>query len=870
MLARISHSQWVHSRTIFNSYRTPTFLSSLSRPEPKVYTRKQGFQITRIRYEELKNSKDSSLPQGLTAEIVQEQPAMLYLDQVFPLRMNRFDIRQMLVRSTHSSLESMARKLIPTEGMPHNFKIVDVIPREKDGGALVKFVFESTEANKKEASKEITRKISDFLESRNQLSFFRLQPMRAFLVKGMPFMEDMVARYPTTRLRIEFQGEPVEVEKLYKHVRTYGRVYNISIYPNPHLSKDPPRYAIVQFLRIRSATCARNCLHGINVHGTRLNILYEQQLHTNVVKDWIVNHPRITIPVIAALIAFITYVIFDPIRVFFITSKVSQRFNLEEYSFYRWLRKETWARLVSGDHHTIDSQSMWTEGSEQIEKLQSWVHEKPETFVIVSGPKGSGKSVLVKAAMEDRRNKLLIDCEELSNARNKTELSKLLAEEIGYFPLFTWVSLIGGLLETMVTATTGQKAGISSTPDSQIKDILETAAIALRELSPRYKIDIEKKENDNPNKGLFTSFLKLDSSASDDSNNNNNNDKNDKDNDNNEKKDYNLDPLEEKAKLHSNREDQYNKEDIPVVIIDNFMHRETTKNAGLWKELAEWASILIENEIAHVIFISAHPGANRLLSKALPGKSFSSIVLADAPTELAIMFIMKRMGTHIVDEKLSNIVDALGGRLTELELLTAKMKAKMEPEAAFNEIVYRNLLEVLKYGFNEQDDLIESHKDWNAVQFWSIVKQLAKNKSCNYNQLKWSPLFNGDDKPLKAMERAEMITIIQQDGHPHSIRPGKPVFYTVFSRLVSDNVFSATMEIESNTQLKKISETNIAKFEETITTLSNVYGGRPPREIDTRIRSLLAKVAATQKLIEEYEAHISESKKIIEKDWKDQ
>lgn len=105
-----------------------------------------------------------------------------------------------------------------------------------------------------------------------------MQPIRTFLVKGEPFYEDMVARYPSPRLRIEFQGEPVTVERLYKHLRKYGRIYDIAVYPNPYTSKDPPRYAIAQFTRIRSATSARNCLHGHFIQGQRINILYERQL----------------------------------------------------------------------------------------------------------------------------------------------------------------------------------------------------------------------------------------------------------------------------------------------------------------------------------------------------------------------------------------------------------------------------------------------------------------------------------------------------------------------------------------------------------------------------------------------------------------
>lgn len=129
-----------------------------------------------------------------------------------------------------------------------------------------------------DVAKDIVSRINDYIVQHNIVAPYNLQSVRAFLVKGSPFMEDMIARYPTNRLRIEFQGEAVNVERLYRHLRPYGKVFDIALYPNPIVAKDPARYAIAQFTRTRFATSARNCLHGHYIDGTRLNILYEKQL----------------------------------------------------------------------------------------------------------------------------------------------------------------------------------------------------------------------------------------------------------------------------------------------------------------------------------------------------------------------------------------------------------------------------------------------------------------------------------------------------------------------------------------------------------------------------------------------------------------
>lgn len=65
---------------------------------------------------------------------------------------------------------------------------------------------------------------------------------------------------------------------------------------------------------------ARNCMHGYLVSeaegggkkGTILRLKYEQKIKPRYIRDWIFSHPRIVIPIIAALIAGFVAVVFDP------------------------------------------------------------------------------------------------------------------------------------------------------------------------------------------------------------------------------------------------------------------------------------------------------------------------------------------------------------------------------------------------------------------------------------------------------------------------------------------------------------------------------------------------------------------------------
>lgn len=84
----------------------------------------------------------------------------------------------------------------------------------------------------------------------------------------------------------------VPQETLYGLFRKYGQIADIVLAP-----KESPKNATIQFLRLRGATAARNCVHGklIEVGGekVRLRVEYIRIVRVNVVTDWFAKHPRI-------------------------------------------------------------------------------------------------------------------------------------------------------------------------------------------------------------------------------------------------------------------------------------------------------------------------------------------------------------------------------------------------------------------------------------------------------------------------------------------------------------------------------------------------------------------------------------------------
>lgn len=191
----------------------------------------------------------------------------------------------------------------------------------------------------------------------------------------------------------------------------------------------------------------------------------------------------------------------------------------------------------------------------------------------------------------------MIDCEQLVNARNKSETTKSLAKQVGYFPVFTWVASLSNLIETLVTATTGQQTGLSTTPESLNKGILEVVGISLADIAPLEKAEHEqlKRAKDTLSKRLGRWVARTFGTP-----------------------DEKQLAEKEAAKDDEDSEDYDSRASIPVVFIDNFM-KDASKNTTLWEDLAEWAALLVKNGLAHVVFVSSNVSTGKVLAKGKKG-----------------------------------------------------------------------------------------------------------------------------------------------------------------------------------------------------------------------------------------------------------
>ena len=495
---------------------------------------------------------------------------------------------------------NIAERAIPSS---LDIQIQEVLPRVAEGGAFVKF----SHAPREEA-KAMEKRVKDFLKDKPIKPWFNpFQRARTSLVLGRPWIEDL-HRWPNTRVKVEFvpaspgqSAEELSQETLYSLFRRYGKLADIKTQPSD--SKDLPRFAHLTFSRVRDAIMAKNCVHGFVVpasegggnQGTRLKLAYDQKRKAHWIWDWLSGHPRFVIPALLAIVGTVTVSVFDPIRTFFIKAHVTRTFHIEDNGIYKWLSSQASKAtdvLKLKRHRTEDAglTAIWEDRRNDIEQVQTWLMESTDTFIVIQGPRGSGKKELVlDQALKGRKNTLLIDCKPIQEAKGDSSTIRAAALEVGYRPVFSWTNSISSLVDLAAQGTIGTKTGFSETLDAQLAKIWQNTASALKQVA------LEGRSKDD--------------------------------------KDFGLD---DDAYLEAHPERR------PAVVLDNFLHK-SQENSVVYDKISEWAAGLTTANIAHVIFLTNDVSFSKSLSKALPDRVFHQISLGDCTPEVAKRFVINHL-----------------------------------------------------------------------------------------------------------------------------------------------------------------------------------------------------------------------------------
>ncbi|KAJ3908664.1 RNA12 protein-domain-containing protein [Lentinula edodes] len=800
---------------------------------------------------------------------VPERDGCVFVDSVFPVLLGKFDLRRYFVAPQKDTLLTNLQKKL-SNVKTHDLRILSVDPHLKDGGVFVKFKYKASGAEEP-ALNVIEESLRQEARMNGGIATW-LGPRtpNVWLVKGSPWTEDIIGRSASGILKVSFEGPDVPEETLYRLFRPYGRIEELT-QPTP-VPAGMQRFSTIHFNRIHSATVARNVIYGLQVPTsggpTRLRISYTSPIEAHVIRDWITNHPKIFLPVLFFLLGTLTYTIFDPIRILMVEAKLLDWFDLKEFKVYKWLRANTLERIYSKSEAPPVDKQIWKEREDAERAIQTYLSDLPSTVTFVHGPQGSGKSTMIASALKSaERKSLVIDCRELSKASSDAQLVAGLAKQTGYWPIFSFLNSLNNLIDLASVGVIGQKAGLSRSVDEQLQQILDTVALALRNVSDKQHKAITKKIKAKERERPTDQLDKKKASQREESLNEKANTPPDAD-----QKQAQKPSLTDSGRKKENEGNEIQAvEALPIVVIRNFAGK--TAREDLLNGLAQWAAKLAENQIAHVIVISDNRENSKKVAKALQSKPLNFVALYDADETSALAFVQEKLHEADVDVTLSReektYVQRLGGRSVDLESLINKVRSGMGVKEAVEDIVNRGVGELRKNAFGDDAEDAKNFP-WTRGQAWTLLNLLSRNPEVPYHQILVDYPFKGDESPLRSMEHAELITIATRDGLPTVIRPGKPVYRWVFERLVNDPIFRATQEIEFNNRLVSIAETTIQSCEEELLKLVEIGKNGPSTWLtedpsSRRSRYLLKKMMESERKLEALERKNAELKKTLSK-----
>ncbi|TWU78594.1 mitochondrial escape protein 2 [Metarhizium rileyi] len=784
---------------------------------------------------------------------VKPNESLFFFENIFPRKLSSLlryptetdgDITALLRRfynasgSFGTSLDpiSVVKRAIPGD-IP--IKVTEILPRLKDGGAFVKVQYDASIS-----PSEIESTLLQKLEQHPLKSWFSpFRGIKARLVKGTPWLEDLY-RFPSSLVKVEFvppepgsTAEELSEETLYSMFRRYGKIADIL--PQPFDSKVVPKYAHISFSRLSDAIMARNCMHGFVVTesmgggktGTLLRLSYAKRVKGHSIWNWLTSHPRIVIYIIAALLAGASVIIFDPIRTFFIKLHVSHSLRFTDSRLYKWFKSQTDSLSFRSSEHMDGLKTVWNHRRDVIDQLQNWLDGSSDTFVVVTGPRGSGKiEMVMDQALSGRKNVLLVDCKPIVDASGEAGTIKRLAAAVGFRPVFSWANSMSSMIDLAVQSTTGVKAGFSETLDTQVNKILHTTTGALKDIALSFRSKHDKDAQ-----------------------------------------------LSEDAYLEAHPENR------PVIVIDNYLHKNEEMTI-VYDKIAEWAASLVQNNIAHVIFLTSDSSYSKPLSRAMPDRVFRTLSLGDLEHKVAKNFVTSRLAEDDLEDPekpageakpsrhkdlngLDECIETLGGRLTDLEFLSRRIKAGQTPRQAVDEIVTETATDMVKIYLMGKTK--ESEKKWSAEQAWHLIKSLAEAPSLRYHQVLLSPPFASStssnaadgEAALEALAGAELIALKTHQGRPKLISAGKPLYQAAFSVLVRDRVLKAKMDMAIMKEMAKVEGKTI----ESVETELSVLGQLPRQTLETagRVAYLLDKLDASQRKIDDLERQMVGLKKVL-------
>lgn len=716
-----------------------------------------------------------------------EEETLLYFDNVYPRATSLWSPAQWYnLLLSNQSRDAVRSKILtfasPKSNPIHGLQLRSTIPVQRDGGVFATFLVPSR-YTKAEVNAMIQGNTSEE-SSKSLLSFFT--SASAFPVKGFPWIEDL-RRLPTNSIKILFQGPALTEEEIYSLFRRYGTIIDIT--PTSATEKT----ATVRYRSLKGSICAKNCVSGIEINNTVLHIQYLQEARGFVISKYFVEHTRIAIPMLIALLSVAAVLIFDPIREFSIEQRITHKYSLSWDNY--WLRKlrnftnstvSQFKNYWGSNNDAYAEKHLWEERIEKVNDLKMWLEENNNTFVVVRGPRGSGKNGLImQHTLGDRANVLYLDCDKLIKSRTDAKFLKNSANQLGYFPIFPWINSVTSIVDLMVQGLTGQKSGLSETKETQFRTMLTTALTSVRRIALKGYKPIVRDGREDVN-------------------------------------------IKEEDYL------QQHPEAKPVIVIDRFEGKSEI-NGFIYKELSDWATMLVQMNVAHVIFLTENVGSNQQLSESFPNQVFKTMVLSDASKENSRKYVLSQLDAFRKNEsmeentddqvtldtvkkpilsdreilEIDNALEPLGGRMLDLQAFVRRVKSGEQPKEALDKMIEQASEQITQIFLSDKIDGTKS------AQAWELIEMLTAKSVITFEDIVFKPLFkSAPELGIVELENSGLIAVSRDRGVLNEIRPAKPLFRAAFSYLVNNSGLSTILRTRYLLKVVAFETNRIKKWEE--------------------------------------------------------
>lgn len=812
--------------------------------------------VDTFEYETSKPDIEDSAELTGVMDYQKQTEVLMFVDRIYPRWLAKLSyshlwgwfFKPLSLSTDDEGVKSRLMKLFDSEKhkLPSGSKCERFVALRRDGGAFIKFLV-PPESSPKALVSAIEQNLGES-QREGYFSFVKsllFSAPEALLVKGTPWIEDL-SRFPSPQLKVIFQGSPLTEEELYRLFRRYGLIVDITPYSTS------TGFAKVVFKSTDACIRAKNCITGmkLNKDQTTLHLQYMPTERVNHIASFISSHQRIAIPVILALLATTAVLIFEPIREQFIEIKIKSWKSYKNNWLFRALfvpYKFVMSRISDGRHFLddslesitgsqrlsvelddVESDIIWTERSEKAKEVRFLISENANTFIVVKGPKGSAEREFVMEHVLSPGNStervLEIDCAQLVKARSDNMFLKTAAGQLGYFPLFTWTNTVSQFIDLGLQGLTGQKSGLSESKESQYKNMLLLTQAAIRKVSlsgfPAYKCEFEHQQA-------------------------------------RKSAELGAHPASDFKVLEAKEEDylQQRPEVKPVVVINNFMRKTDGPHDFVFKILADWAGQLIQNNVAHVIFITLDSGSSVHLTAALPNQVFKTISLDDASPTSARQYVNKQLKDKYLDT-IDRCLTPLGGRMLDLQAFVRRVKSGEEPESALNEMIQQASEQLTTFFLNV--GVTNNDTPWETAQLWKLIRLLADHETIDVIELVKIPLFGlGMDTvtTLNVLEKNDIILLKRDKGVIKSISTGRPLFKAAFQDLVHDAKIFQLYETLMYDRLITLENYKIAKMEDQFSKLASKDDAQHVKE---RLEHISGKLKASTTKVEDYEQKIKE------------